>query len=205
MVHVVLSIPWTSCGRKGEAIWGPLLEKEASEMEFRAWNALRRLVGVLVSFASCISIEAYINHPGCILWPSPVVGGREVHAQCRSHQRVNNQRGGVAFYPYLWSKARCYRRCVTFVEESQPFVIICLYNSVGRLSGSIMGFVFNWIWDWREFVILWSNTQGIFEIVVRPILIKISSITDIIKISWKRKWDGIKWNIINREYNKITN
>lgn len=35
--------------------------------EFGAWNALRRLVGVLVSFASCISIEAYINHPGCIL------------------------------------------------------------------------------------------------------------------------------------------
>lgn len=34
--------------------------------------AVRRLVGVLVPFASCISIEAYINYPSCILWPSPV-------------------------------------------------------------------------------------------------------------------------------------
>lgn len=48
-----------------------------SQDEFRARNALRRLVGVLVSFASCISIEAYINHPSCLhslTFASAVVG-----------------------------------------------------------------------------------------------------------------------------------
>lgn len=54
---------------------GDIEEKSGGKKEARREAtslAVRRLVGVLVPFASCISIEAYINYPSCILWPSPV-------------------------------------------------------------------------------------------------------------------------------------